>query len=393
MDSIQSTRHAVVVGAGPGGLAMAAELARIGVPAVVLEQANRVGARWPGHYDRLHLHTARTLSSLPFTAIPRREGRWVTRDAFANYLSEYASIHRLDVRFGVQVTSVNRVADGRWTVEWTSTSGHGLVPGEIHGTVVAPLVVVATGYNHTPYVPPWPGLDAYEGRVIHSSAYRNPHDLGAQAALVVGPGNSGGEIAADLAEAGVRVMLAIRTPPNIVRRQVGGVPGQVLAIAIKPLPVAAGDRIAGWVQRQTVGDLSRFGIPVSTRGVVTQMVRDGITPTIDAGLLDALRAGAVTVVPAVTGFKHESVQLADGRLVSPDAVVAATGYRRGLESLVGHLDVLTESGLPRVNAAQQLPPHAGLYFLGYSNPLSGNLLQLRIDSRAIARHWKAARAA
>lgn len=375
----------MIVGGGPAGLAMAERFGRIGVSAVVLERATRVGASWPQHYDRLHLHTARALSSLPGSPIPASEGRWVSRDGFAAYLARYAATNRLDVRLGVTATSVGRSTGGGWTVDWAHDDG----AEEVRGTLAASVVVVATGYNSVPFIPHWPALSSYGGRLLHSSSYRNPELLGARSALVVGPGNSGSEIAADLAGADVSVMLSIRTPPNIVRREVGGVPGQVLALAIKPLPVAGGDLVAGWVQRLSVGDLSRFGIPRANRGVVTQMVRDGVTPTIDVGLLAALRAGTVTVVPAVERFTRGAVELADGARVTPDVVIAATGYRRGLEELVGHLDVLDASGLPRVNAAKQLPSRPGLYLLGYSNPLSGNLLQLRIDSGAIARDVRA----
>jgi cation diffusion facilitator CzcD-associated flavoprotein CzcO len=204
--------------------------------------------------------------------------------------------------------------------------------------------------------------------------------------LVVGPGNSGSEIAADLAESGAVVQLSVRTPPNIVRRQVAGIPGQVLVLSISPLSTAMGDRVARVLQRFTVGDLSRFGLPPAPRGVVTQMERDDVTPTIDVGLIAALRSGSVTVVPAVASFTTDSITLADGTEVRADAVIVATGFSRGLDALVGTLDVLAPTGRPRVNAAGQLPGRGGLYFLGYSNPLSGNIRQLKIDARAIARH-------
>ncbi len=77
--------------------------------------------------------------------------------------------------------------------------------------------------------------------------------------------------------------------------------------------------------------------------------------------------------------------LADGTSVQPDAVVVATGFRRGLESLVGDLGVLARNGRPLINAEQQLAAHPGLYFLGYSNPLAGNLRQVGLDATKIAR--------
>ena len=90
-DALPSRIRAVVIGAGPGGLAAAAELKRVGVEAIVLDKADRVGSSWAGHYDRLHLHTSRGLSGLPGYPIPRRYGRWVARDDVLRYLAEYAS--------------------------------------------------------------------------------------------------------------------------------------------------------------------------------------------------------------------------------------------------------------------------------------------------------------
>ncbi|MCU1556813.1 MAG: Flavin-containing monooxygenase-like protein [Microbacteriaceae bacterium] len=372
--AVPAHANAVVIGAGPAGLAAAAELQRAGFAVLVLERADEVGSSWAGHYDRLHLHTARTMSSLPGLVIPRAYGRWVARDDFRSYLRDYADHHRLDVHLGVAVTAVDRHDDGGWSVVTSA------------GTVATPLVVIATGYNHSRRVPQWPGLEGYGGRVIHSSEYRNPAELGARRVLVVGPGNSGSEIAADLAESGASVRLAVRTPPNIVRRQVAGIPGQVLVLSISPLSTAMGDRVARVLQRFTVGDLSRFGLPPAPRGVVTQMERDDVTPTIDVGLIAALRAGSVTVVPAVASFTADAIVLADGTEVLADAVIVATGFERGLETIVGRLGVLAPSGRPLVNAAAQLPGRPGLYFLGYSNPLSGNIRQLKIDARAIGRH-------
>ena len=371
--ALPDTSPAVVVGAGPAGLAMAAELGRIGIHAVVLDAASEVGSSWANHYDRLHLHTTRTLSSLPGYSIPRSSGRWVARDDFRAYLRDYASRRSLDVRLNTSVTSVDRLADGLWRV------GCGVE------SIVTPLVVIATGYNHTPSLPDWPGRESFAGRVVHSSEYRNPAALDAQSVLVVGPGNSGAEIAADLAGVGKQVWLAIRTPPNIVRRQVLGIASQVLVLSVSPFPTRVGDSISRLLQKVTVGDLSRFGQVKAPRGVFTQQERDDVTPTIDVGLIDVVRAGKVTVVPSVESFGTDTVTLANGEVLRPDAVVVATGYRRGLEALVGHLGVIAPKGRPTINAAEQAPGLDGLYFLGYSNPLTGNIRQVGIDARAIAR--------
>ncbi|WP_309710580.1 NAD(P)/FAD-dependent oxidoreductase [Pseudolysinimonas sp.] len=376
MSALPDRVSAVVIGAGPAGLAAAAELKRVGVETIVLDKADRVGASWAGHYDRLHLHTSRGLSGLPGYRIPRRYGRWVARDDLLAYFAEYADLHDLDVRLGVAALAVERGAD-EWRVSWRR--------GDEHGAIAADTVVVATGYNHTAKLPDWPGLQSFTGKVVHSSEYKNPGLLGAREALVIGPGNSGAEIAADLADAGVRVALAMRTPPNVVLRAVAGIPGQALVIGMAPLPVKAQDALAGLLQRIAVGDLRKYGIPKAPRGIATQLLRDDVTPTIDVGLIRALKSGAVTVVAAVERFTKDSVVHADGTELRPDAVVVATGFQRRLEELVGDLGVLAGSGRPLVNADAQLAAHPGLFFLGYSNPLTGNLRQVGLDATKIAK--------
>jgi putative flavoprotein involved in K+ transport len=379
---------AVVVGAGPAGLAAAAELQRGGVEVLVLDKADRVGSSWVGHYDRLHLHTSRGLSGLPGYRIPRRYGRWVARDGVLSYLAEYAALHDLDVRLGVTATAVERGVD-EWSVAWSR--------GDEEGRIAADTVVIATGYNHTPKLPDWPGLETFTGKVVHSSEYKNPGLLGAREALVIGPGNSGAEIAADLADAGVRVSLAMRTPPNVVLRAVAGIPSQALVLSMSALPVRAQDALSGLLQKLVVGDLRKYGIPKAPRGIATQQLRDDVTPTIDVGLLQALKSGGVKIVAAVERFTKDAAVLADGTELHADAVVLATGFQRGLESLVGDLGVLAGSGRPLINADEQLAAHPGLYFLGYSNPLTGNLRQVGLDAtkiaKAVARRARSGKAA
>jgi putative flavoprotein involved in K+ transport len=363
---------AVVIGAGPAGLAAAAELQKVGYTVIVIDAADSVGSSWSQHYDRLHLHTSRTMSSLPGRPMPSRYGRWVARDDFREYLADYAKAEKLDVRLGVSAASIKKTEAG-WIVD-TSI-----------GALTADAVVVATGYNHTAKIPDWPGLKEYAGRVIHSSEYRNPAALGARDVLIVGPGNSGAEIAADLAAAGAQVRIAVRTPPNLVRRQVLGIPTQSLTLSTYPLPTKIADRVARGMQILTVGDLSKYGLQKPPRGMFSQQAEDDVTPTIDVGFIDALKAGAITVVGAVESFTKDAVHLADGTTVSPELVLVATGFQRGLEPLVGDLGVIAPGGRPLINADEQLAGLEGLFFLGYSNPITGNIRQVAIDARKIAR--------
>jgi hypothetical protein len=358
------------VGAGPAGLAAAAEAHRNGLTAVILDAAEAVGASWRGHYDRLRLHTTRGLSSLPGVPIPARLGRWVARDDFIAYLEHYARKFGVPIRLGVRVERIEAAPSG-WRL---ITSGGRLEAGQ---------VVVATGHNHSPRLPDWPGQGGFTGELTHSSGYRNPASYRGRDVLVVGAGNSGAEIAADLVEGGAgKVWISIRTAPNIVRRDgPAGIAPQQLGILMRPLPRSIVDPLSLLVQKLVIGDLTRYGIAAPASGVATRVL-DGHIPLIDVGFLAQLKAGRIEVVPGVTGFEGGEVICGERRLKA-DAVIAATGYGTGLEPLVGHLGVLDSNGRPTFHAPRSSPRAVGLFFIGYSNPISGNLREIAHDARAL----------
>jgi len=144
------------------------------------------------------------------------------------------------------------------------------------------------------------------------------------------------------------------------------------------------DRISRLQAKVAVPDLSAHGLPRPETGLYSRVL-EGAIPVQDVGLIDAVRSGRVEVVAAVEGFENDKVLLADGTRVGPDAVIAATGYERGLEPLVGHLGVLDERGRPVAHGARTPEGAPGLYFTGYTNPISGNLRELAIDAQRIAR--------
>nr|WSX51302.1 NAD(P)/FAD-dependent oxidoreductase [Streptomyces sp. NBC_00974] len=375
LDMSTQPRPVYVIGAGPGGLAVAAALRTRGVRAVVVEKSEAVGASWRRHYDRLHLHTTRRLSALPGLGMPRRFGRWVARENVVRYLEKYAEFHELELATGIEVNRIERSADG---AGWTLHASGGR-------TLAAGAVVIATGFNHTPVIPDWPGREEYEGDLAHAAEYRNPAPYAGRDVLVVGVGNTGAEIAVDLAEGGAaRVRLAVRTAPHILRRSTAGWPAQRTGILVRRLPVALVDRLGAIVGRISVPDLSPYGLPRPATGLYSR-VKQGAIPVQDVGLIDAVRSGRVEPVAAVASFDGAEVVLADGSRITPDAVIAATGYRRALEDLVGDLGVLDGRGRPRVHGARTPAEAPGLYFTGFTNPISGNLRELSLDAEKIAK--------
>ncbi|MET7733006.1 NAD(P)/FAD-dependent oxidoreductase [Streptomyces sp. NPDC005402] len=371
----QPDRPVYVIGGGPAGLSVAYALRARGIRAVVLEKSEQVGASWRRHYDRLHLHTTRRLSALPGLPMPRRFGRWVSRDDVVRYLEKYAEVHELETVTGVEVSRVERTPDGTgWLLH--ATGGR-----ELTGAAV----VVATGYNHTPLLPDWPGREEYKGELLHAGEYRNPAPYAGRDVLVVGVGNTGAEIAVDLVEGGAsRVRLSVRTAPHIVRRSTAGWAAQYTGVLVRRLPVGLVDRLARPMAKLSVPDLSGHGLPRPDTGLYSR-VKEGAIPVQDVGLIDAIRRGRVEVVAAVEGFEDGEVLLADGTRIAPDAVIAATGYTRALDGLVGHLDVLDGRGGPLVNGARTPQNAPGLYFTGYVTPISGTFREVAIDAEKIAK--------
>lgn len=204
--------------------------------------------------------------------------------------------------------------------------------------------------------------------------------------MVVGPGNSGFEIADQLTAAGASATwLSIRTPPHVIHRDVGPLPSDVLAVLARRLPVGLVDAIGGAIRRVRIGDLSPYGLEPPPDGIYTRLRRTGMIPTVDGSFVKAIRQRRVEVVAAVERFEGRRVRLADTRELEPDVVIAATGYDRELEPLVGHLGVLHDDGRPVVRGSKAHPDAPGLHFVGFTEPLSGNLRELRFDARRIAR--------
>jgi putative flavoprotein involved in K+ transport len=363
----------VVIGAGPAGLATAGALRHYGIGATVLER-DAIGASWRKHYDRLHLHTVRWLSHLPGYKMPRRYGDWVARDDVVEYLEDYVDAHNIDVRQGVEVEGLERTGDG-WRVRTSE------------GDFSAPRVVIATGYNKHQHLPDWPGLDTYTGDLIHSGNYKNADPYVGKNVLVVGTGNSGAEICVDLIESGAKhVQMSVRTPPTVLLRDNNGMPGQAFGVLFRHMPVAMMDRAWPLIQKTAVGDLSEYGLPLPPPGAYSKFLRDDVTPILDVGLVEMLKQRKVEIVAAVERFDGADVALADGSRIQPDAVIAGTGFTRGLEPLVGDLDLIEPvKGRPVVHGAETHPNAPGLYFIGYTNPVSGMFREIRIVAKRIAK--------
>ncbi|BBX95319.1 flavin-containing monooxygenase [Mycobacterium lacus] len=353
-----SKYQVVVVGAGPAGISMALSLRDRGLRPLLIDRADAVGSSWRGCYNRLKLNTCKQFSHLPNRPYPKGTPVFPTRDQVVDHLDRHAREDGIELRLNTEVRRIDPGPCGHdgWWLHTTT------------GDIGCRQVVIATGYEHTPRIPVWPGVDRFTGQVLHSSAYRDPGPYQGKRVLVVGAGSSAMEIVHDVATGGAATAwLAVRTVPNIMLRSLpGGLPSDLIATPLFHAPIWLADALAALGRRVSIGDLSSFGLPVPAEGVFTRGIRLGRAPAIvDKEVIQAIRDGSFEVVPTVERFDRDCAWLVDGRRIAPDAVICATGYLRGLEPLVGHLGVLDERGMPR--AAGEAPADAGLRFIGFQS--------------------------
>lgn len=360
----------IVIGAGPAGLACAACAKQQGAEVEILERARRIAPAWHGHYDRLHLHTHRNRSALPMLPIPKTVARYPSRQDFIAYLETYASTFGLRPHLDCAVHQVRREA-GVWQV------AHG------NGIDHAEAVIFATGLNGTPYRPDLPGQSSFPGPVLHSSGYRNAESFRDMHVLVVGFGNSGGDIALDLAEAGVSVTLSQRGPVNILPHDLFGIPITSMGGLRKVLPYRLADALTAPIMRAKIGRPEHYGLQSAGKGPAAQVIEDGRVPLIDNGTLAAIRRGAIRMRPAIARIADQAVKFVDDTEDQVDAIILATGYRTDLRKLLPDAhEVLDGSGLPLQIGAPG--PGNGLFFCSYKASADGQLFQTAREARAIA---------
>ncbi len=362
----------VIVGAGAAGLAAAGALRWQGLDPIILDKDGQLGGTWARRYDRLHLHTIRPFSGLPHYPIPRHNPQYLPKDAFVQYLREYARHFDLKVVAGCGARKVRREGDGphpTWLVESEC------------GTWRCRAVVIATGQYGIPVVPAWPGRDEYRGALTHSVEYRSGRGYAGKRVLVVGAGNSGTEIAADLVEQGAAfVAISIRTPPPVVPRDPFGMPVQRTGIMLSLLPPRLADRLGRLTARLVLGDLTRYGMPQAAWWPYSAKS----VPVIDVGFVRELKRGRIQVRPNVAQLTADGARYEDGRAEPFDAVIAATGFKTGLDQLLDAPGLLDERGEPRYPSGQPTA-QPGLYFIGYTHSLRGHLFEANRAARRLAK--------
>lgn len=201
----------IIVGAGPSGLSVAACLTEKSIPFIILEREDCFASLWNKYaYDRLHLHLRKQFCQLPHMPFPSSFPQYVSKNHFLQYLQDYVSHFHITPLYcrTVEEAEYDDVA-GKWKVKARLSSG------EYSGGVEeysGKYLVVATGETSDPFVPEVNGLSEFNGRVIHSTRFKSGKDFKNEHVLVVGSGNSGMEIAFDLANHGAKTSILVRSP-------------------------------------------------------------------------------------------------------------------------------------------------------------------------------------
>lgn len=351
----------IIVGAGPAGLAVAGRLSYQGIQDyTILEASERVGNAWHNHYDRLHLHTVKQWSHLPHMPFPDEYPLYVKRTQVADYLSNYANHFNIKPRFGCNVNRISK-SNGVWLVETNQ------------GDYEAKHVVIASGINKTPHRPGWPGQDEFKGSIIHSIEYKNPEPYKDKKVLIIGMGNTGAELAYDLAEHDIETYLSVRGEISLVPRDLNGQPVQVTAKLLDKLPFGIGDWIGSQIRKMYFGNMEKYGLTISKVHPVVQLRETGKTPVIDIGTIVAIKEGKIKVMPNVRVLNSKSVVFENGKEVEIDDIILATGYRAELKKMIPQIDpFLNDHNLPKGQIGEGVM--SNMYFIGFDNYSVGGIL-------------------
>lgn len=369
-----SSSNVLIIGAGPAGLAVAARLTKAGIDYHLVEQSAQIANRWKRHYDRLHLHTVKAHSGLPYLPFPDHYPKYIPKDDLVAYYESYAKTFGIQPRFECGVSLIERNGNG-WRVKFTT--------GE---EATYQFVVVATGVNNAPFCPKIQGEEQFAGEILHSITYQNPKPFLGKKVLVVGMGNTGAEIALDLAEAGIDTAISVRGTVNIVPRDILGRSTQETALSLSKLPNWLNDSLGVLVRTLFIGNVSKYGLKLSDMPPSKQLRVTGKTPVIDLGTLNAIKAGRIKVKPSIEYVEIDQVVFSDQSSSSYDTILLATGYLPALAKFIPEISTqLASDGTPRQVIGTNLAE--GLYFIGFDNfKPSGILGAIVVESAAILAH-------
>lgn len=363
--------HTVIIGASAAGLASAACLKDKGIEFIILEKNAQVANAWRHHYDRLHLHTNKKNSSLPFQPFDKELPTYPARKDVVAYLETYARKMDIHPVFNCEVVSVQKEGD-----YWISKTNN--------ETYKSAYVIVAAGSANKPKMPSFNGLDSFKGAILHSSQYKNGSPFKGKKVLVVGFGNSGCEQAICLHEHGALPALSVRSAVNVLPRDVFGISILQLGLSLRKLPPKLVDTINAPLMRLLIGDINKLGLRKSKYGPLEQIEKQKRIPLLDIGTVKLIKQGHIKVFGDIERIGGNTVYFEDNKQDDFDAIILATGYFNNLENFI-ITDADRFEDLKNEIHHQRYFGKDGLYFCGYYISPNGMLREIGIEAKAIAK--------
>jgi len=363
--------NTLIIGASISGLACAACLRKENIPYTIIEKNNQLATPWRNHYDRLHLHTNKRISSLPYKKFGSEVSRYPAREQVVEYLEDYAKEFQVEPLFNTEAKSVRKEGT-HWITETNN------------GTIRSKFVIVATGPFGKPKPVSFKGMETFTGRILHSYYYKTGKAFEGQKVLVVGFGNSACEIAIDLFEQGAIPAMAVRSPVNVIPRDFLGIPILEISLIMSRLPAHLADTINAPLMRILYGDLRKLGLKKMPCGAFEQIQKEGKVPLLDIGTIKHIRQGHIKIFEDIDHIQGNVVHFTDGKKEEFDAIVAGIGYYRDYAKIID-VDASRFEDLKVSADKQQYFGMEGLYFCGFWIAPTGQIREIASDARKIAK--------
>ncbi len=367
--------NTLIIGASVAGLASAACLGKAGIDYIIIEKHPAVVMPWRNHYERLHLHTNKNLSHLPFKKFPSNVPLYPSRLQVVEYMDTYQKEFQINPIFNEQARSIFR--DGEYWITETS-----------NGKFRSKHLIVATGAYGLPRAVAIKGMESFPGKIIHSSQFKNALEFRNQKVLVVGFGNSACEIAIDLYEQGASPALSVRSAVNVLPRDVFGIPVLQLGLLMSALPPRFADKLNAPLIRLLTGDITKLGLRKLPYGPLEQMQKDQSVPLLDIGTLKLIREGYCAVYGEIDHIQNKMVHFKNESIEEFDAIIAAIGFHKGFEQNLLQVDPGRFDDLRVPVDRQQCFGKDGLYFCGFYVSPTGQIREIGRDAQKIAKSIK-----
>ncbi|MEP6724688.1 MAG: NAD(P)/FAD-dependent oxidoreductase [Bacteroidota bacterium] len=362
---------ALIVGASVSGLSVAACLQKQGIEYIIIEKEAQSATPWRNHYDRLHLHTNKALSNLPYKNFDSNIPRYPSRQQVVDYLDDYQQAFNIHPVFNTQATLIKKEAD-----HWITTTNNGVFKSK--------YLVVATGPFGKPKIIDFKGMETFRGKILHSYGYKTGKDFKGQNVLVVGFGNSACEIAIDLYEQGAMPAMSVRSPVNVIPRDVMGIPVLRLSLLMSILPPTMADKLNAPLMRWLLGDITKLGLQQLPYGPLEQIRKDGTAPLLDIGTIKHIREGHIKIYGGIDYILNNTIHFVDGNTKDVDTIIAGIGYYRDYAEII-EVDQKRFDDLKVSSRKQQYFGDDGLYFCGFWIAPTGQFREIALDAKKIAK--------